>query len=297
MRKVLILGASGLLGSQFYRVFKKLNSYDVCGTHSKYTKFTHLTQLDATDFIQVQNLIDNYRPNVIINCIGMTNLEMCTSNSDLAKKINTDLPIFVGSITEKKNSRFVQISTDNFVTKIGEIRNEFCKPIATNIYSETKLNADNEILKHNTNSLILRSNFFGRSSKDSGNSLLEWALHAFKNHQQVNGYINIKFNPVSTKTMVDITTQLLSRDLTGMINIGSRESLSKFEFLCKVQNFLDSTTILVKPSVYKKSVNSIDRPLNMVLDTSFLNKELGINPPPILDMIQAALNNNLRNIK
>lgn len=291
MHNILIFGASGLLGSKFYNYYKKIPSCEVFGTSSKYTQMHDLVQVEVTDLDEVEILINKVNPRIVINCVALTNLEMCNSNIQLAKKVNSEFPKFLANISTYKKFKLIQISTDNFKTKINELRDEKCSPIPTNFYSESKLDAEIGVLNLNPSSIIVRCNFFGLSTKYLHNSLLEWALNSFKNEKQINGYININFNPVSAKTLVEIIHQLISRDLSGIVNVGSNEILSKFEFLYRVQDLIGVSTNLVKPAIYENVMGGIDRPLNMALNLDYLRDKLRILIPPISDMIETALQN------
>ena len=71
MIKVLILGSSGLLGKYLYNELKDNKKINLIHTGLNNRKF------DFTKKTQLENLINSNKPNLIINTIGLTNIERC----------------------------------------------------------------------------------------------------------------------------------------------------------------------------------------------------------------------------
>lgn len=76
-RRVLVIGASGLLGSRIFRVLSsKVETY---GTYfrSSSMNLPNVYELDATNYSELSRLIKRIQPNRIINCLGLTDVEAC----------------------------------------------------------------------------------------------------------------------------------------------------------------------------------------------------------------------------
>ena len=81
MQKVLILGSSGLLGKKIFILLKKNKNLKVYHSGLKKRKFDFLNKTKLKKLIYQTNV------NVIINTIGLTNIEKCETNSKTSKKL------------------------------------------------------------------------------------------------------------------------------------------------------------------------------------------------------------------
>ena len=81
--KILLLGSSGMLGKQLYRFLKK--------DFKVYTNGLKEKEYDLSKKKNINFLLDNIKPDVIINSAGITNIETCEKYKKLAKKINVEM--------------------------------------------------------------------------------------------------------------------------------------------------------------------------------------------------------------
>ena len=110
MKKVLILGSSGLLGSQIYKKLK--NNKKIKLFHNGLKK----KKIDLLNSAKLRKLIISTCPNLIINSVGFTNIEKCEKNKIISKKINFGIvkELFDLKKEKKLNFNLIQISTDQF---------------------------------------------------------------------------------------------------------------------------------------------------------------------------------------
>ena len=108
--RAVIFGGTGLLGQSLYYHFKekKYNCYI-----SSIKKKSHFKS-DLLNKFKIKKFVKKVKPNVIINCAGETNVDLCNNNFSLAYTSNvTTVKNIVECLNELKfNCLFVQISTD-----------------------------------------------------------------------------------------------------------------------------------------------------------------------------------------
>ena len=111
--------------------------------------------LDICDRINLKDLISLHNPDILINLAALTNVDFCEKNSDLAKEINTN---GVRNICDTFKGKIVQLSTDYvFDGKNGPyVEEDEVFPLS--VYGKTKLEAENIVLSHNSDNLIIRGN-------------------------------------------------------------------------------------------------------------------------------------------
>ena len=120
--KILILGAGGMLGHKLCQDLPKLG-YSVTGTirrtKSYYDQYKYIfkevdliDKLEITDNVNLNKIVDNFQPDVIVNCIGI--IKQCNDANDkgLCHGINVDLPHKLSDISKNSYIKLIHISTD-----------------------------------------------------------------------------------------------------------------------------------------------------------------------------------------
>ena len=155
--KILLLGSSGMLGKSIYKFLK--NDFEV------YTNGLEKRKYDLCKKKNLLILLNKTKPDVIINYLGIDNIEMCNNNKKLSKKVNFKILKNLFNIKKRYNYKFwlIQISTDQLYDAISfkTKSTEKSKIKINNYYTKTKVQAE-RICELNK-SLILRTNFFGKS--------------------------------------------------------------------------------------------------------------------------------------
>lgn len=171
-QKILILGGSGLLGLNL--IYHLRSQFDITATFQSLRPQIDCiwVKFDADNFESLPNL-SSY--DVIINCIGFTNVDSCETYIDKAGELNSNFPRHLAEACAKIKCKLIHISTDNFDSSPGEIRDENVNPILLNVYGTSKIQGENFVLSTSSKNLVFRTNFFGFARADR-NSLLQWVL-------------------------------------------------------------------------------------------------------------------------
>ncbi len=142
MKKVLILGAKGNLGTQLVKVFN--SDYKVIAWDKE--------DLDFLDFEKLVEKIKTEKPEIIINAVAYNNVDACEEKKEefeLAYKLNRDLPKNLAEIASELNLKLVHFSTDYVFG--GEADRKFYdekdSPSPLQKYGETKLAGEKEIAR------------------------------------------------------------------------------------------------------------------------------------------------------
>ena len=203
-KKILIFGGSGLLGSHCYYYF--INNYEVRWTFSspiikdknsiKYVYDENIYNLDK--------IINNFKPDIIINSLGLVSVDDCEKNHELAFSLNTKFVSIIVQVLQKYrmyNTYLIQISSGgvygNRVDDIDKPWEETSDLNPLSIYAKSKVEGEYEALKFKGPSLIIRSDFYGLNKIRNNRTLLSWIIHDAKNNIQMKGWENIFFSPIS----------------------------------------------------------------------------------------------------
>ena len=281
MKKILVLGASGSLGSRIYR---SIGNY--YGTFFSYTPVnkSNMFYLDASNLSQFSQLLNEIQPDAVINCIGFTNVDDCEKFPEKSWIINCKLPADIAEICKLNDVKFVHISTDHYLNKSNDKLLETGAVGLVNQYSYAKFYAEKMIMTINQNAILIRTNFF-HFDLENPTSFLDKLIISSKNKIITQSYNDVWFTPISTRTLILYLNKLLELNFSGLINISSNEVMSKYDFHQNVLDCLKVSKDLHRPfSIDEVKLRAV-RPKYMALDNKKLEETTGIKTPSIYDMI------------
>jgi len=260
--KILVTGTSGMLGSAVTKELKRFDLfYELIETGPS-------SERDLTDLKLTEDFVKHHDPDVVVHLAALTSLKKCKEKPDLAKSLHIDTT----RILSKNCRRMIYVSTDSVFDGYSCVPySEGSSANPLNTYAKTKLAGEAAAESNNKNFLVVRTNIFG--SKPG--MLADWALESHKNMQQINGYVNVKFNPVYAGDLATAIRLLIDSEQTGIINIASDFCLSKYEFLTLLYGQFNIDPLVINPETCGSSMDDIKRPKYTCLKTGRFEKEFG----------------------
>lgn len=285
MKKYLILGASGLLGTKLLSFFPQSH-----GTffENRTSTSKNISFLNVTEKISFRFLLECVKPDVLINCTGFTAVDLCEQFPEKSWELNCWHPLQIAQECNARSIKYVHISTDHFLNPSKIKLKESDKAIPINQYGFSKLSAESFILAANRYSLIIRSNFF-HFNLYSPKTYLDNLVNGAKSQKVFYSFIDVFFTPISTVQLATYIEELVDIDFAGVVNIAGSEVLSKFDFHNAVLNEMNVPSEFHLPTLLDSVELHAQRPRYMSLDNSLLERSLGVKVPSIYDMIKAEL--------
>jgi dTDP-4-dehydrorhamnose reductase len=242
MKKIVILGKSGMLGKIMCDFYEK---------NENYTLFSFDKEvLDIADFDKVLINLENIKPDVLINCVAYTNVDEAENNKEQTFLINAEAVLNLTKICSKLNIKFVHFSTDYIFSgenKKGYTENsEEKEPL--NIYGESKLLGEKYIHKISEKSdleyYIIRTSWL---FDDSGKNFVNTILELSKNKKELN-IINDQFgSPTYTLDLIDFTNYLISKNYnSGIYHFSNSGCISWYDFAKKIYE-INNINIKINP--------------------------------------------------
>lgn len=226
--KVLIVGASGLVGSNIYNHLKSISKFNVIGTYNEF-KVDKLVQLDTEKPVERWSLeILNSEFDSIIFCGGLTNVELCEKDENLSYKRNVISFKNIFEFSKIKKSKFVYISTDYvFDGKNGPYLEEYPKnPMS--IYGQHKSLAEDNLIEYGGDSLIIRiTNVYGfeEQKKNFINQLIN-------NPKKIFDLPNWQYStPILAYDIARAVELLLIDNKKGIYHLSSTDFLSRVDIV------------------------------------------------------------------
>lgn len=276
--RTLIFGGTGLLGPYLKDAFGREGDVVTIGRdHGE-------RRLDVTEPDAVKALLKERAPDVVLNCLALTDVDRCEEDPALADRLNRGSVVnLVRNIS--KEVPFVQFSTDQVYNgESGPYSEEDIGPI--NAYGRSKRAGEEAALMH-ANALVLRVNFFGRSRTPGRASLSDWLLKSATDKQPMTLFTDSFFSPLRMNTVAEITRDLVQRGLAGTFNLGSRNGASKASFAVRL---CDRMGLSLENAVEGESRNIVGRaprPRDMRMNVSKIEDAAEITLPTLAQEIDA----------
>jgi len=237
---ILLLGHTGKLGSALYDIFS--TTHNVIGKNS--------LDFDATKFNEITDIIENIKPDYIINTIGFLGIDHCEQNHDKAILLNTLFPRHLAILANKRKITLVHFSTDAvFNDSKGDYYNENDRPAPLNIYGVSKYGGDCLVAAECTAHYIFRIPvLFGNSNKND--QFVEKMLFRIKEGQKVLKISDdIVSSPTYSRDVATAVKELLFNDVPyGLYHIANDGKASLFELMEEIKNALRLDVVIERTS-------------------------------------------------
>lgn len=269
--KILVLGASGMLGNAVLRYFAAHTQHDVVGSiraedarallpPNVQDNVVSAGSVDDPDMLT--RLIDRSQPTVVINCVGLVK-QLENGNDPLAAiPINAILPHRLARLCSLVGARLVHLSTDCVFSGTKGMYSESDIPDAYDVYGRTKLLGEVDY----PHTITLRTSIIGHELRGSS-SLIGWFL---AQTESVKGFSRAVFSGLPTVEIAKIINEhvLPNAGLHGLYHL-SADPIDKYQLLKLVAKEYGTETEIVEDQTLV-----IDRSL----DSSRFRSATGFKP-------------------
>jgi dTDP-4-dehydrorhamnose reductase len=233
-QKVLVLGATGMLGHMLFSVLSENDAFQTYATVRKSEDlYQHvrprmhariLSCVDANDFDSIRRTLASLHPDVVINCIGIIKQHQMANDPVVSITVNSLFPHLLSNECGAIGARLIHISTDCVFSGAKGLYTEQDPSDAIDLYGRTKFLGEVNAPHCTT----LRSSIIGHELSTS-HGLLEWFL---KSENNVRGYSKAIFSGFPTIEFSRIIADyvLPNPELSGLYHVSSNP-ISKYELL------------------------------------------------------------------
>ena len=294
--KILILGASGMIGSTVFRILAARNGWEVFGTlRDRNVKRFFLTEVadHLISGVDVENedilvkVFERVRPEIVINCAGLTKHKPESDHPLVSLPINSLLPHRLAALCQLVKARFVHISTDCvFSGQNGNYsENDFTD--ARDTYGKSKVLG--EVVGPRI--VTLRTSTIGHELQ-TAYGLLDWFL---SQRTACKGFTRAVFSGLPTVVLAQVIRDAVipHENLSGLYHVAARP-ISKFDLLHIIaKRYEKNIEIVADPSLVIDRSLKADRfysatgyvPPNWhdLIDTMYLDRMSATHAPAATD--------------
>lgn len=241
--KILLIGSTGMLGQALYEFFTYKN-YKVT-TVSRRNADINVDLLDSSNYIR--SIILEQKYDVVINSAANINLRNCEENPGKAYELNSRIPGILSDACKISGSYFIQISTDHYYINKNILHDETYPVTLLNEYAKTKYFGEILTLQ-NPKSLVVRTNIVGfRYSKSP--TFVEWVINQLENNIELYGYTDYFTSSIDVYSFSEILHQVILKNQYGVLNIATKDAISKYEFILKLATLFGKDNLVKKGSM------------------------------------------------
>ena len=238
-------------------------------------------RLDTTEADEVERVLSAARPDLIINTVGLTNVDECESNPALAQGLNADSAEIVAKLAHRQKISLVHISTDHLFDGVTSRKTESDITQPINNYAVTKRLGEIAVQNACPDSLIIRTNFYGWGTATRP-SFTDWILRGLEEKQQLTMFTDVFFTPILINHLVESIIDLVNSRASGVFNVVGSERLSKHAFALKTADAFGYSVENIVPTKVTDFPFEAPRPQDMSLSVVKIEKRLGKSMPDVM---------------
>lgn len=263
MKKIWITGAEGHIGTALLDLLEGVE-YQLLPTD--------INEVDITKIDEVTQFVHVNRPDVVINCAGLTDVQECENNVDEAYRVNAIGVRNVALAANEVNAKVIQISTDDVFDKESRVPyNEFDNVHPRTIYGKSK-EAGEKILTQLLNRfVIIRSSWIYGIGRDFVDEVLRNVGQGKTMEVPNNQYAA----PTSAKELAKVIRYFIDNEEYGLYHVVCPGSCSRYEFARTILEYSGKAGEL---DLYPVVIEDSARPTYSVLDNMML-RLTGIEEP------------------
>jgi len=272
VRKLLVIGASGLLGSKIFELGE--GRYETYGTYVKNER-PGLVQLDVNDRKAVFRLIEDIKPNIIIDAHGINNVDYGELHRDEVWQVNVEGSKNVAEASQKVGAKYIFISSDYVYSGKKSIYTEKDKPDPLNYIGKAKWAFEELLNVFEIDYIVARtSGLYGMNSSTGKKSFVQFLIENLRNNIKT----EVISDQYSSPTLVDdLARSLLTLgelNQRGIFNIVGKDCITKYEFAKYICKEFDLDDSLIVPCSTSSLSQIAKRPEKVKLSTRKLKKIL-----------------------
>ncbi|MDZ8081283.1 MAG: NAD(P)-dependent oxidoreductase [Nostoc sp. DcaGUA01] len=289
MKRLLITGASGFLGWHLCQLAKQ--QWEIYGTyfsHSIEIPGVKILKVNLTDFQELQQIFNAIRPAAVIHTAAQSQPNFCQTHPEESHAINVTASCNIAGLCADNSIACAFTSTDLVFDGLNApyCETDFVSPV--NIYGEQKAIAEAGMLERYPMTAVCRMPLMFGAATPTAKSFIQPFIQSLKDGKDLNLFIDEFRTPVSGKTAAKGLLLALEK-VNGIINLGGKERLSRYDFGLLLAEIFELSTSGIKACRQQDVKMAAPRPADVSLDSSKAFS-LGYEPLSLRKELQELIN-------
>lgn len=289
-RKIFITGANGLLGQKLVQQLVEKGEFEVIASGRGESRLPgegfKFVSLDISNSADVEKVLGDINPDVIIHGAAMTHVDQCELNQEDCYDANVNATAYLVKAAEAANAHFIFVSTDFIFSGEEGPLDENAKAAPVNYYGETKLEGEQMVMACKTKWTIARTVLvFGIAHDMSRTNIVLWvksSLEAGKEIQVVDDQFR---TPTLAEDLAAGCILIAKQGAEGIFNISGPDFLTPYAMANMTADYFGLNKELIKKADSSTFSQPAKRPLKTGFNITKAREELGFEPKSFQEAI------------
>lgn len=280
---IFITGANGLLGQKLIKQLVEEGQFQVFasgrgGCRLPGDGFEYIT-LDIEKKEEVNQVFDEYQPDIVIHGAAMTQVDDCELNQDACYRANVTATENLIQASERYNSHFIFVSTDFIFSGEKGPLDELEEPSPVNYYGETKLIGEQVLQKSKLNWAIARTVLvYGIAHDMSRSNIILWVKKSLETGKQLQVVDDQFRTPTLAEDLAAGCILIAKQKAEGIYNISGEDFLTPYEMAIMTAEYFGLDQSLITRSDSSTFTQPAKRPPKTGFIVEKAKRELGFQP-------------------
>ncbi len=280
--RILVTGSNGLLGQKLVELLLTKDDYLIATAKSKLAidlPKGEFHSLDITNVNEIEKVIQQSKPDAIINTAAMTQVDHCETEREKCWANNVTAVESLVKVCEKTKTHLIHVSTDFIFDGTRGPLDESEKPNPLSYYGESKLAAEVAIQKSNIDWAILRTVLvFGVTKDMSRSNIVLWVKKSLEEGKVINVVNDQWRTPTLAEDLAMGCYLAATKKIKGIYNISGDEMMTPYDIAIKTADFFGLDKSLIQQTDSTKFKQPAARPPKTGFIIDKAKRELGYKP-------------------
>jgi dTDP-4-dehydrorhamnose reductase len=281
--KILVTGANGLLGQKLCLLLDQDKSVELIATTRNTLSFElergRFVALDVTNQAQVEEVISNQQPEVIIHTAAMTQVDHCETQREVCWLNNVTAVVYLVKAAAQAKAHFIHVSTDFIFDGSHGPLDEQAAPNPISYYGESKWAGEEVVMKSQLNWAILRTVLvFGVTKDMSRSNIVLWVKKSLEEGKKINVVNDQWRTPTLAEDLALGCALAAKKRATGIYNISGEEMMTPYDIAIQTADFFQLNKELIHQTDSTQFQQTAKRPPKTGFIITKAKTELGYEP-------------------
>jgi dTDP-4-dehydrorhamnose reductase len=252
MKKILITGSNGLLGQKLVNLLTAQPDLKVIATAKGTNRLPSSDayiyhSLDITNQSQVQELINQIKPDFIIHTAAMTNVDQCEFEKDACWQLNVKAVEYLAKASERNNSFLVHLSTDFIFDGKNGPYDEEAEAQPLSFYGESKLAAEQVLQASSIPWAIARTVLvYGIAHDMSRSNIILWVKKSLEDQKTIQVVDDQWRTPTLAEDLAMGCYLIANKEAQGIFNISGKDMLTPYQMALQTAEYFNLDSSFIK---------------------------------------------------
>ncbi len=292
---ILVTGSNGLLGQKLTDLYLQNNNINLVATGKGLNRYPSkegyvYQEMDITNSHNVKEVLDMYKPSVVIHTAAMTQVDDCEFKKEECVSLNIDSVKNLSELSSEMGFHLVHLSTDFIFDGTKPMYTETDEPNPLSYYGWSKLEAEKMVMENAKSWSILRTILvYGQVADMSRSNIILWTYNTLKEQKSA----KVVFDQFRTPTLAEDLAMgcflAAEKKAQGIFNIAGKDYVSIIELVEKVASMYHFSTENIE-TVSSDTLNQpAKRPPITGLNIQKAQEVLGYEPHSLEEGIKICL--------